>query len=153
MVAQSSVEASLTIMFTLPSCVPPPLGSELALELEPHATENRGIAAMTSPKKIRDNLEFIFVSCEDSMVSTRLYRPMADINAPGPDNRAKISASTIQNTEAGIELRWDGAEAVVRKYYSEEYWKLRFGVSGCGSPLPLRLDDQLDHFANRAVAA
>ena len=73
MVAQSSVEASLTIMFTLPSCVPPPFEPRSALELEPHATEKRGIAANTNPSKIRDNLEFIFVSCEDSEVSTRLY--------------------------------------------------------------------------------
>jgi hypothetical protein len=60
-VAQSSVDASLTIMFRLPSCgVPPPFEPRLALELEPHATENRGIAANVSPRKIRDNLEFIF---------------------------------------------------------------------------------------------
>jgi hypothetical protein len=66
------VEASLTIILTLPSCVPPPLEPRLAPELDPHATENNGIAATTRPKKIRDNLEFIFVSCEDSRVSTRL---------------------------------------------------------------------------------
>src|SRR5216683_3148053 len=60
MLAQSSVEASLTIMFTLPFCVPPPVEPRLALELVPHATENSGIAANTSPMKIRDILEFIF---------------------------------------------------------------------------------------------
>jgi hypothetical protein len=30
---------------------------------------------------------------------------------------------------------------------------LRFGVLRCGSPLPLRLDNQLDHFTNGALAA
>jgi hypothetical protein len=72
MVAQSSVEASLTIMFTLPSEVVPPPEPELALELEPHAKVKRGIVAKVSPMRKRDNLEFIFVSCEDSVVSTRL---------------------------------------------------------------------------------
>ena len=117
-VAQSSVEASLTIMFTLPSCVPPPPEPRLALELEPHATEKSGIAANASPRKIRDNLEFIFVSCEDSKVSTRLNRPKPDIIAAGPEYRAKIPASTLQNTEAGKELRWTGTEVMVRRYYS-----------------------------------
>jgi hypothetical protein len=60
MVAQSSVEASLTIMFTLPSCGPLPFEPELALELVPHATEKKGTAANTSPRKMRDTLEFIF---------------------------------------------------------------------------------------------
>jgi hypothetical protein len=110
------VEASLTIMFTLPFCVPPPFEPNPALEVEPHATEKRVIAANTDPSKIRDNLEFIFVSCEDSKVSTRMFRKLPDMIAPGPDYRAKIPASTIQNTEAGGELRWNGTEAGVPKY-------------------------------------
>jgi len=59
-------------MFRDPVWLPPPPVPELALELEPQATENSGIAAITSPRKIRDVLEFIFVSCEDTVVSTRL---------------------------------------------------------------------------------
>jgi hypothetical protein len=73
MVAQSSEEASLTIIFTLPFCDPASFEPALALELVPHATEKSGIAAIISPRKIRDDLEFMFVSCEDSEVSTRLY--------------------------------------------------------------------------------
>jgi len=80
MVAQSSVEASLTIMLTLPDCEPP-VEPIPAPELVPHATENKGIAAATNPKNIRDTLDFIFVSCEDSMVSTRLFESMLDIRA------------------------------------------------------------------------
>jgi hypothetical protein len=40
-----------------------------------------------------------------------------DATPPDSGHRAKIPASTIQNTEAGIELRWFGTEVVVRKYY------------------------------------
>src|SRR5579864_1943197 len=55
-VAQSSVEASLTIMLTLPVCPPPPPSM---LELEPQAVENNGSAASTIPNNKREALEFI----------------------------------------------------------------------------------------------
>jgi hypothetical protein len=73
-----------------------------------------------APGKYEIMWNSFFVSCEDSVVSTRLYGPKPEINAPGPEDRARIPASTIQNTEAEIELRWTGTEVIVRKYYSDK---------------------------------
>ncbi len=98
-VAQSSVEASLTIMFTIPDCEPP-VEPTPAPELLPHATENKGIAAATNPINIRDTLDFILVSCEDSMVSTRLFELTPDIRAQGP--RRPVTNSVQQPTKPGI---------------------------------------------------
>src|SRR5580704_10912665 len=118
MVAQSSVEASLTIVFTLPFCVPPPFEPKPALELEPQATEKRGIAANTDHRKIRDNLEFIFRLLRRLGGLHSFVWIIARYDCAGPRDRAKIPASTIQNTETGRELRGTGTEVMVRKYYS-----------------------------------
>ena len=53
-----------------------------------------------------------------------MFGPKPDRIAPGPEDRAKILASTIPNTEAGTELRWRGTEAVVRKYYLGKYERM-----------------------------
>src|ERR1700722_14152040 len=105
-VAQSSVEASLTIMFTLPLCVPPPPEPRLTLELVPHAMEKNGIVAINRPRKIRDNVDFIFVSCEDSESPLVCMDQSRTFKRQSPGDCAKIPACTMSNTEAGIELRW-----------------------------------------------
>jgi hypothetical protein len=98
-------------MFTLPFCPPAPPDPKLALELDPHATENKGIAANTTPRKMRDFLEFIFVSCEDSEVSTRLYGLLPDMIAPGPETEQKFRLAPYKTRKreescAELGLKW-----------------------------------------------
>jgi hypothetical protein len=98
-------------MLTFPEGLLPSGEPVLALEPDPQPTENRGIAAIASPKKMRFILEFIFRLLRRPDDLHSLDQTKAGYPCAGSPDRAKIPASTLQNTQAGKELRRLGRKA------------------------------------------